>query len=120
MSDYTLQRKPGKSKMKTTCCYGSGKQDMAKCPMIYIHWPGYYPTEESYQYALAHLCPNKKMRVFHYTSSCGTTYVLDKLSVLMEMIEMDLAEGYKGDSIDVSIGEMSEEEFKNLPEGDGC
>ena len=40
------------------CKYGLGKQDMTKCKMIYIHWPGYYPTKESYEMALKLLCPN--------------------------------------------------------------
>lgn len=26
--------------------------------MIYLHWPGYFPTEESYRVALHLLCPN--------------------------------------------------------------
>ena len=47
-----------KSKHDTVCHYGTGKQDMATCRMIYIHWPGYYPTEDSYQFALDNLCPN--------------------------------------------------------------
>ena len=40
------------------CKFGSGHQDMETCPMIYIHWPGYYPTDESYLEALQTLCPN--------------------------------------------------------------
>ena len=40
------------------CEYGSGKQKIEECKMIYIHIPGYYPTEESYQQALRLLCPN--------------------------------------------------------------
>ena len=42
----------------TICQYGTGQQDMATCRMIYIHWQGYYPTNEAYQFALEHLCPN--------------------------------------------------------------
>jgi hypothetical protein len=47
-----------KNKHSTICRYGNGRQDMATCKMIYIHWPGYYSTEESYQMALKLLCPN--------------------------------------------------------------
>lgn len=46
----------------TRCLYGNGEQDMATCPMIYIHCPGYYPTTSSYHHALKHLCPNRKAR----------------------------------------------------------
>jgi hypothetical protein len=42
------------------CKFGSGQQVMAECKMIYIHWPGYYPDDESYQFALRYLCPNLK------------------------------------------------------------
>src|SRR5208337_2320854 len=44
----------------TICKFGKGVQDASTCRMIYIHWPGYYPTEESYQAALKLLCPNYK------------------------------------------------------------
>lgn len=44
------------------CKFGKGIQDMTLCPMIYIHCGGYYPTKESYQYALKNLCPNLKER----------------------------------------------------------
>lgn len=50
-----------KSDLLTVCKFGTGKQDMKTCRMIYIHWPGYYPTDESYQFALAHLCPNLRV-----------------------------------------------------------
>lgn len=40
------------------CLFGSGEQIMGECKMIYIHWPGYYPTDESYCKALIALCPN--------------------------------------------------------------
>jgi|GEM_PF-4214254 hypothetical protein len=40
------------------CLYGSGQQEIEECKMIYIHWPGYYPTEEVYRNALKLLCPN--------------------------------------------------------------
>lgn len=40
------------------CKYGKGTQDITKCKNIYIHWKGYYPTKESYEYALKNLCPN--------------------------------------------------------------
>lgn len=42
----------------TICPYGTGMQDMAACKMIYVHWPGYYPTTESFKFALENLCPN--------------------------------------------------------------
>jgi hypothetical protein len=42
------------------CKYGTGKQETSTCGMIYIHWPGYYPTKESYEYALNNLCPNSR------------------------------------------------------------
>lgn len=48
----------------TICKFGKGTQDMKTCKMIYIHWPGYYPTDESYQYALENLCPNFKNEEF--------------------------------------------------------
>lgn len=44
--------------MSEKCLFGSGKQEMAKCSMIYIHWPGYYPGEANYLWALTSLCPN--------------------------------------------------------------
>ena len=42
----------------TSCKFGVGEQDMATCRMIYVHFPGYYITEKSYQDALDRLCPN--------------------------------------------------------------
>ena len=45
--------------VNTICKFGSGKQDMATCKMIYLHIKGYY-TEESYKEALKLLCPNLK------------------------------------------------------------
>lgn len=44
--------------MGEKCLFGSGKQDASTCPMIYVHWPGYYPGDELYYKALIALCPN--------------------------------------------------------------
>ena len=40
------------------CKFAKGEQDITTCPMIYIHWPGYYPTRKLYEQALLLLCPN--------------------------------------------------------------
>lgn len=60
------------------CAYGSGEQDIAECPMIYLHWPGY--CGDGYKDMLRLLCPNmagegmmvdtKKMR------ECAEPYVV--------------------------------------------
>ena len=44
--------------MDLKCKFGSGKQIMSECKMIYVHWPGYYPGEGNYLRALVALCPN--------------------------------------------------------------
>ena len=45
------------------CQFGTGQQVMSECKMIYIHWPGYFPTEELYEEALKLLCPNYRVEI---------------------------------------------------------
>lgn len=40
------------------CKFGTGKTLIKDCLSIYLHWKGYYPTEESFQLTLKLLCPN--------------------------------------------------------------
>jgi hypothetical protein len=68
------------------CLFGSGKQIMSECKMIYIHWPGYYPTEESYFNALINLCPNMTPELKEVLKKKGRETKVEKIIVFVKSL----------------------------------
>lgn len=60
----------------------------------------------------------KVYKVKHKTLQSGLVCWKDLIQAVGE-ISMHLVEGSPGDVIEISIGEMSEEEYENLPEFEG-
>jgi hypothetical protein len=60
----------------------------------------------------------KVYKVKHKTLQSGTVCWKDLIHAIEEL-NMHLVEGSPGDVIEISIGEMLEEEYENLPEFKG-
>ena len=79
--------------MDTICHFGLGKQDASECMMIYIHWPGYYPTEESYDDAVLRLCPNCDRVFYLYSMRCHKCQTILNVKWCEDTQDMDVIWG---------------------------
>ena len=62
------------------------------------------------------------MKVFKFTNlDLGSGYITDNPESIIEQIRVELDDLFEGDSVSIklSVLEMSEEEYKALPEFDG-